>query len=189
MEFKNEAVEQITTWLEENRAEFTARRAGATWRNIALGVADAFKEDRPAIYDVLLGDKKRHGPIVPTGGATITRLTPATATVKTSGCKDCPDSGTVLSTGKEPRAVVLSKVNTGEPGEPETNGPDFVDYEAGGDGSTGEPAFTSAEDILERFDADSDMMIGYAKDNGIDVGRATKPETLAERIYNHYEGI
>lgn len=185
--FKNEPVEQIIGWLEENRDEFTARKAGAAWRAIALATADTFKEDRPQIYESLLGSENQRGPIIKSGGATITRLTPTDPVITgaSGGCKDCPDTGAAASSGKPLRVLKVGKNKT--TGEPVTSntGADSADNAAV---NTAEPGFFSPEDVLERFEADSEMMIAYAKQNGIDVGRATKPETLAERIFNHYAG-
>lgn len=186
-EFKNEPVSEIIDWLEENRDEFTRRRAGQAWKAIALAVANTFKEDRPAVYASLTGPAPRRKP-VETGGAKITRLTPEPGTqVKTGGCEDCGDSGTVVTAVKQPRVIVVGKKKTGEIEESFKNNIADVDEDAIKKDST-EPAFTSPEDVLSRFSGDGEMMIAYAKQNTIDVGRASKPETLAERIYNHYAG-
>lgn len=185
-EFKNEPVSEIIDWLEENRDEFTRRRSGQAWKAIALAVANTFKEDRPAIYASLTGPAPRRKP-VETGGARVTRLTPEPGTqVRTGGCEDCGDSGAVVTAVKQPRVIVVGKKKTGEP-LADDPGVNHVD-DATADGDQGEPAFTSPEDVFSRFSGDGEMMIAYAKQNAIDVGRASKPETLAERIYNHYAG-
>lgn len=178
----------MVDWLERNRDRFTKMRIGAAWRQIYQGLAVAFPEDRIKINERLVGEAKARKEI-PTGGAKITRFT-GTPTKVVQGCTDCPGAVATVAENKPVRSVKMSdilKTDSPDQAAAETPAENLVDDPAGEPVAPEEPVFLSAQDILERFDGDPDMMIGFAKKKGIWVGKAIKPETIADRIFAHYD--
>lgn len=75
------------------------------------------------------------------------------------GCEDCPNSpGIEYTAGKiKPRTI-----ETGL-------------------------SFSSPQDVLSRFESDPAMMQIFASKQRINIGNASKPEKLAEIIFNHFK--
>lgn len=155
--FKNEATADIVNWLLKYRPEFNARKKGQAFRQIIFAVANFIPEDRNTIQEVFMSKRKTRRNMV-TGKAKITRYRGLAKNV-VKGCADCPDSQPIEVSDHVQRKFVKSAI---------------------------EEKFASAEDVMTRFEGDADMMKDYAQKNSVNVGKASKPETLAEKIFEHF---
>lgn len=169
-DFKNKAAYELANVLNEHMAKFMMRKKGQEFRMIIMTLSEVFQEDRYKVRSVLIGEKteEKTG-----GGAKIRRvsdekLKPVT---KPAPCDGCPGSANFII---EQNKAIAKEANPPEKKEPSIN-PDI------------EP-FTSEEDILDRFRANTGAMLAFCQDKEIEIPASVKkPGTIAKYIYAFYQ--
>lgn len=181
---KSTAARAIIDALTDHAAEFTARQKGQEYRAILFTLSDVFGEDRQAIRNLTIGERKA----VKKGTGTVRRTKVGTSnTVRLAasgsnaagGCVDCPD------------AIVPSTVAKVPPPRKTVSGRSVRALKDGGTiggrqpaTAGGDPArlFADVDDVIARFENDGPLMLSYCQARDIAVGNARKPATLAKYI-------
>lgn len=189
-DFKNENARKLTKTIIDAIPDMDARRKGHLARSFLLIIADAFFEDREQIFaefqKVGVQDHRRAKPGKPPRTFAdpkqrteavekhkqLTRSSRVASSSDDSGdCYNCDDdlkkeyqdlkkddgSGDLEKEKAEVMAEVL---------------PDELDPEI----------LADEETFLDAFDYDVEAMRGFAKEKGVNLGRAKKPESIARTI-------
>ena len=157
----HEITEKFSNLFTESLDVFEARKKGYCLRAIMMALAEAFPEDKQALFErfgsaterkpkerpqmkrvandepVFVQNKEASRTVGGDGGGSV------------GGCKDCPGGGE-------------------------------VNHEAA------KGIFDSVEDILARFEGSVSAMIAFCQSAGIKTGKANTPEKFAEVIYKYY---
>ncbi len=169
-EFKNEAAREIVEVLRKHGTAFFERKQGGAYRSIYMALAHVFKEDFQLIQNDVL---ERPKAAIETGGATIIRKrdeirSKTEAYAPCDGCGDQPAAGAYsyqAASNVEPDRTKVSRV---------VNPKDVP--------------FTSAEDVQQRFEGKELAMKAFAQKQKINIpSNVTRPATIAELIFEHYE--
>lgn len=171
---KNPTAKALVDILIDSAAEFTERKKGQQWRALLFTLADVFREDRVEIQRVMIPETKakKRGQakiIRPKVGRTSSPYG-GPGGIRNTGCKDCPDNEPNYPTTIDGRRVRPARI-IGSGARKEVQ-------------QRADLPFASVEQILERFENDASLLKAYAQAKEINVGRASKPETLAAKIFD-----
>ncbi len=171
VDYKNETVEELMEVLIKHRQVFFDKKSGAAWRSIVMTLGDRFPESRPAIHELFgtTGEKKKTG-----GGARLFSGKKNMGKVyKEEECDDCPKSPSQVRSNvkRKPMHTVRGKGENHHRNKKVTSTPIELLNEA---------------EILLRFESNAMAMTAYCTSQSIDFGRATKAETLAKKIFEHF---
>lgn len=155
----HEITEKFSTLFVESLSAFEERKKGYCLRAIMMALAEAFPEDKQALFE-RFGSATERKPKERPQMKRVANNEPVfmpneevSLTVggdSVGGCKDCP----------------------GGSGE--------VNHDAA------KGIFDSIEDILARFEGSISAMIAFCQSAGIKTGKASTPEKLADVIYKYY---
>ena len=180
-DFKNQEAKEMCLSVAMCLHTFEDRRKGAHFRGIMLSIADVYTEDKALIYSFFrvmrpkskkdTGKKPKFYP----GGKNKSKP----SSKNQNNCEDCPDVitndvsvKTSMNKIKGTSDVAGRKnLKLGTPSQPK-----------------GAEAFTTIDEIMYRFEGNALAMKAYIQANNISANvNASKPETLARYILNHYQ--
>jgi len=177
----NEKVERVIELLIELLPEFQTRRKGDVWKRLTMTFAEIFPEDRQEILqrirEIVLPDSGEKKPTkleqVQAGLIGKKKRQQGESQGEDYGCENCPKK---QISGK---AIPTEEVARRKQGRAER---------MGGFRVVRPDRFTSAEDVLERFESNVIAMLNFCQNMDIPVGSTQEPEALAAIIFENYKG-